>query len=490
MSGRFTLILLALALGLGAYFYFGELRGGEKRQAARTEADRLFHAKAADVSELEVVRGADTLLVARSRDGWEMRRPVGAPADSAGVESALAALLEGKKEEVVEGVAADPVSYGLAPPAAAVTLRSTGAEGESRILLGEYNPTRSFVYATRPGAGEVMLVSASLRRVVDKPPADFRDHSVLSVDVDQVRRFTVREPSWPRELVVEREGERGWRLSGPLSARADAVAVEQTLRQLGSARVKEFVEETPADLAHYGLAAPRLTLRVETKDGAGKILYLGSYDGEKGGHYARREGRSTVFLLPDDATVQSLQRDAAAYRAKTLLDFEQGEVRRIRLAVGDSSWVFARGEEKPPSPGKEEEEDLPPEASWTREDTGAPLETSRVSDFLWNLKRLRFAAVARETVDAPGRYGLEPPALRVSLLDAQGQEIGRLSTGAGVPGKEEVYAMDGTERTLYTVARQAVDPLPRSPQALAAVATTAAADTGAAARPAGAGARP
>lgn len=467
MKGRGTFILLALALALGAYTWFGEVRGGAERAKRKDEEKKVFALAGDSVSALEVTREGETVALRRTADGWTLESPIHAAADRQAVEDALRTLLDARKDTVVEENPGDLAVYGLGDQALEIALRGGGNAASQEVLVGDFNPTRSFVYAMWPGTPKVWLVSAGLRHAVDKGPGDFRDRSVLSIEMDKVRRFEVTRADGAAAVAVERERPEHWRVTSPVACRADRIMVEQTLRQLESARVERYVDETPADPAAYGLAPARLVARVEMEPPAGtRTLRLGRAADSLSGRYARRDDRSPVMLLADDSLVRFLERTADDYRAKTLVDFDQGEVKKVVIAAEDSVWTIVRSE-KEAEGGKKDDPDTPLASIWTRQGANTRVRSEWMSDFLWDVRRLRHTAV----LPPPGALaacGLDQPAFVVRLFGENGAAVGEVRLGAERAGTEERYAMNAAEPDLYTVARSAVASFPLLPDSLTA----------------------
>src|SRR5262245_60258011 len=77
MQARTTLVLLALALALGAWVYFGEIGGDQRREASEKAARRLLDVAAADLSSIEVrSESGEKGRVERRADGWRLVEPL------------------------------------------------------------------------------------------------------------------------------------------------------------------------------------------------------------------------------------------------------------------------------------------------------------------------------------------------------------------------------------------------------------------------------
>ena len=98
MNPRTTGILAIVALLLGAFIYFHEIRGGDTREEAEALAKRLFpdvEANAIQWMELTTTDGHDARLE-RSEGVWRLRRPVEFLAD--GLAVTLASVRLGRSD--------------------------------------------------------------------------------------------------------------------------------------------------------------------------------------------------------------------------------------------------------------------------------------------------------------------------------------------------------------------------------------------------------
>ena len=91
-----TLILLLLALGLGGFVYFYEIRGASQRQEAQSQSEELFAFTEDDVKSFTIKNQAQTLKFEQINSKWQMKEPKDTPASSASVAFLLNLLETGK----------------------------------------------------------------------------------------------------------------------------------------------------------------------------------------------------------------------------------------------------------------------------------------------------------------------------------------------------------------------------------------------------------
>lgn len=333
--GRSTLLWLAVALGLGAYIYFVEM----KREPSDTEPpkDRVFaglEAGTISTMTLRASNGNET-TVERDGAGWRITAPITARADGAEVSSVASNLTSLDISRVVDDAPADLATFGLAEPRLSVAFTTENAT--QTLLLGDRTATGGDLYASIEGQSRVFLIPSWLESSLDRTTFQLRDKAIASLDRAAVDTISII--GTPGTIELRRNGDR-WRMQQPIAVRADAGAVDTLLSRLTSGEMQAIVAEDPATLDVYGLAPPRTAV---TLSGSGERLaqvLIGSESGETAVH-AKDDARSMVFTV--DATLASdLQRPASAYRSKALFDVETTSASQITVTRDETTLTFER----------------------------------------------------------------------------------------------------------------------------------------------------
>jgi hypothetical protein len=323
MRWQTTALLAAILLALGAFYYVYEVRMGPGREQAEARKGRVFSAEPKDVSQIQVTRPGDTVTVRREGEDWQLAEPVKARADRGKVDETVTSVVTAKSDRQIDANPKNLADFGLDKPAADVTL--TLKDGKTLSLqLGARTPTGVWVYAREKDKPPVFTVSDSVLRLATAPVADFRDKTILAFDATSVRGLDVTIGG--ETLAIDHAGS-VWNITQPAARRADADLIGDFLGKLGAARIKEFVAESPASLAPWGLDRPvRLTLvSGRDKDRTTQSLLLGKEDTAKQGVYAMRDGEGSVLLIPQDVWT-ALPKNVAAARSKTLVEVDRDKV--------------------------------------------------------------------------------------------------------------------------------------------------------------------
>ncbi len=440
MSTRTTAILAALLAVLFGAYYFAEVRGGKKDPDA---AVRLFAAKAEDVETLELRTAKGEIRLQRQGDAWRLEQPLQTRGDRSAIAALTGRLVGARAERTLEELPKNPADFGLDKPELVVRFRVRGDSQWRRLEFGGKNPTGAWAYVRVDEKPQVVLVAESLRGDLNKAALDLRDTSVMDVDPAKVTRLVVhRGAQEPLEL---RRGAQ-WEIVRPVKARADEWRASGLVRRVADLKAKEFAPEPAADLKAYGLDKPAVRLELWEKDGvAPKVLALATAKGQPNTLYARHEGSMTVVVL-DPAILNDIPGTAWEIRDRSLFRYANKDVKRVRLAWGGTAVAVEReGETRwrvtEPAPGAADE--------------------PRVTDLLFRLTGLRAEGVAAERPEAVDRYGLDTPALSVTVTRTDGTEVGTLLVGK--EEKEVRYVRIKGEAPVYTVPSKDLKDLPRAP---------------------------
>lgn len=259
------------------------------------------------------------------------------------------------------------------------------------------------------------------------------DARLLPEDLGEVTKVVLTRPDG--RIVLEKAGARDWKVKAPVQVDADAGAVEALLSRVKDASRKTLVanadEVDGAARAKYGLAAPRLTIAVTTKDGETAVAF-GRENAFDGTVYARA-GEGAVGLFPK-TLLSSVDKGLFDLREKRLLRFDDAEVKSLSVELDGGSYRLAR---------------TGPEAWTVRGIAQDRADTATVRTLLSALSGLR--AIAFPTAVAPDglappeatvRVGLDSGAeLTLALAKAKDDASGRLyATGSGVTGVAQVGA--------------------------------------------------
>ncbi|AFZ32861.1 hypothetical protein Glo7428_4418 [Gloeocapsa sp. PCC 7428] len=176
---RTTLILLLLALGLGGFVYFYEIRGATQRQEAEAREQQIFGFTQEQVQALRIQTQGQTLNFERENGRWIMTSPEKTPASNASISYLLDLLVQGRSDRTIQVPANQLTDYGLAKPQATVTVTLNNQQTH-QLNLGNPDFTGNFLYAqvdpgTSPsGNVDLLLVSSNFQNGVNRDLAEWK----------------------------------------------------------------------------------------------------------------------------------------------------------------------------------------------------------------------------------------------------------------------------------------------------------------------------
>ncbi|MEH1931019.1 DUF4340 domain-containing protein [Nostoc sp.] len=180
---RTTLILILLALGLGGFVYFYEIRGATVREEIKEQKQKIFSFGEDDVQSLTVKTKKITLNLERSPKSsnpkWLIKSPISAPANDAIVSYLMDLLVKGKSDSTLSTPAKELGEFALNPPQATINIILKNRQSH-QLLLGKSNFNGRFLYAqTEPAAKpdgniNVLLVSTDFANAVNRELSEWK----------------------------------------------------------------------------------------------------------------------------------------------------------------------------------------------------------------------------------------------------------------------------------------------------------------------------
>lgn len=403
-SGKSLLILLVFAAGLGAYIYFVESQRDLTDPA--TIKPKVFQVEAAKIEEIEIRTPAAEVTTARKEgDVWKIVAPVSADADQSAIGTIATTLETMDIQRDLDENPASVAQYGLEPARASIAFKVSGETAPRRLLLGNKTPTGSDIYARVDGQSKLFLIASYLEDSLNRTTFDLRDKSVLRFARDDLDAISLGAV----ELVRDSND---WRLTAPLRARADAVAVDTAISRVADAQMKSLAplsgaEPTPAELRKYGLDRPQFVATFGAKSNRASLAF-GAKTGDTG-VYARDLSRPLVFVV-EPALLTDLQKEPEDFRVKNVFAFRSFSVREIEVTQAGlvTALVKSAGAVSDANPTGDVWKQTKPAAK--------DLNATAAADFLNTLSSLQadtFAAAAfpsGEDVVVVARFGEGPEA--------------------------------------------------------------------------------
>lgn len=256
----------------------------------------------------------------------------------------------------------------------------------------------------------------------EKKAGEKKEAEAKAFDFDkaQVKRLVLEAQGGRVEL--EKDGD-DWRITAPVTARADKWAAGAIVDKLADLKSREVLAEDRSDLAGFGLDAPSVRVRLGLADGRELLLVVGEENPFDNSLPYLRNDDPRVYLAESGLKLP-LDKGLFDLREKALVTHEDREVQSLEVAVGATRWSVERQGE-----------------NWR---LTAPIQDgadrATVEGLLSRVRNARAKAFVHETApDAAGlkALGLDKP--KASLVFSLGADRARKTLQVGEAGGK-VYA--------------------------------------------------
>jgi hypothetical protein len=430
-----------------AVFVLGESVLREALRPAADFRDRTILAfDAKDVTGFEIVLPEETLAVEGGPAAWRITRPVALPADRETVSEFLDKLAGQKVRDFVAEAPPSRQPYGLERPARVTIHTGKDKDRTSRtLLLGRVDADKKGVYAMRPDEPSVLLLPQEVWNQVPKNVGVLRNKVLVEFEREKLARLELESP---RGSVVVARDKDEWKIVAPALLPADQVEVGALLTKLRDLRAQGFLGEDAAAVSRY-LARPEVRVALVDQAGARTTVLLAPSRETRGGApsaYAGVAGKGPVVLV-DGKAIADLARSVNDLRDRRLLGaLEPRDIKRMRVQAGGQTAVLERSGD----------------TDWRMvEPTRGSASGSKVDDFLYTLRALRWKEIVAPEGTEPARFGLDAPTLEVALYREGGAEI--LTLQVGKREGDLAYVRTKGEPAIYSVEGRALGPAPKVP---------------------------
>ncbi len=446
MNTRTTLFLAVLLAIVGGLALWDHYKGASTEQRV-SRSKRVIEFDPKDITGIELVRSNQTIVLEKSGDLWDLKKPLAARADASAVNAILDELEFAERTRSIAGKELEGVSladYGLDTPALRVTLR--GKKQPITLLVGRETPTKDALYLQVEGRKEVCVVRKSIAERFGQTVESLRSRAAIEFTPSAVTRLEINAAGRVIELarapavtnVVSR-----WTLTRPLVARADQDKVSELLSDLEELRIQDFVSEDPKDVHTYGLDEPEREVTVFSGD-TGKTLVLGkplTNDASK--VYAKLKAANSIFTVSADAA-KKFAAPVNDLRDRRVLAFDDEAVAGIEILRGADAIRLTHATN-----------------GWT---LTAPValaaDDGAIRQFLRDLGELRATEFVADVAPDLDRYGLAVPATTVSLLGDGTNLVAQLLVGGLDAGNALRFVKRTDEPFVYGVETNALDRIP------------------------------
>jgi len=343
MKFRGTFILLILAIALGSFTYFYEIRGGKSREEAEEKAKKVFDLKENGIDSIEIHRpGVEALKLEKSDSGdWSIASPIKARADSGAVETLTWQLAEFQFLQVAAEETTDLAPFGLTTPEMRVNFAAAGKN--YNIIFGADTRIGFDAYFMVEGDAKVYVAGRSTKQALDKHAADLRDKRVVAFDRADLVGMTI--VTGESTIAFERD-ETDWRITKPREMDADDNMLQGLVDQLSTLEAEEFIPDVVAKTQYPGAPDMEITLIIGEKERASKkISFKLIENGEK--VLAQPDGEAWAYKISTTVLLSDAGQPAESFRERRVLKFDRFDLREIVVARdGDDNRIGLAKDDK------------------------------------------------------------------------------------------------------------------------------------------------
>ncbi|MFC2158830.1 DUF4340 domain-containing protein [Acidobacteriota bacterium] len=390
MKFKTTAILFAVFVVLLAFVLLFDSKGTDEDDTS----GKLVALSSEDVESIEFKSLEDTLSFKKNENGeWQITSPIQAQGDKNEVDRLAGDFADLTFDRIVEEEVTDLKKYGI--PDKEVTLLFKDKPEPVKILIGMENPLDNSLFAKRSDDTKVVLLSSSVKSLLDKKLFDFRKKDIFTFDTAAVQSANISSPDqkWQAE---KREGD--WWLKTPIEALAQSGEITSLLSSLSSIKAAEFLteEKTPEKLIEFGLDKPDYTvslkLPIENQELTFKLH-------KKDDNIYVTTDQSTKMIRTEDTVLENLDKKFEEFRSRDVADFYSWEVNKVSIIQGESALTVVKSDE----------------GNWNfGPANGESADKDKIEGLVRKLDSLEAESFIDSPTDLKG-YGLDPPQFKIKL---------------------------------------------------------------------------
>jgi hypothetical protein len=337
MSYKTTIIIAVLLAIVGAYAYFYEYKGGEKKEQAKEKEKTLIEVKKEDVTGIQIHmdQGESIVITPAGKDAWQITKPLQTRADESTVERILSAFENLKYKEIIDEKPSDLAQYELKPPHETVRIQTK--KGDKTVLVGAKNPVDNVYYIQVNNDPRVYLAESGISDVATTSLQDLRDKKLTDFSADKVQSLSLKTD----KLDLQFQRQNGiWKMEKPMDSPASDSEVTSLLSSLESLRATKFVDQPSSDLSQYGLNSPIATVELSLEKGLHQKIQFGKTATDT---YVQIEGNPSIAAV-GDALNATFDKKLEDWREKKVFLFNRFDVDEFQVKLGAQTYSFKKGE--------------------------------------------------------------------------------------------------------------------------------------------------
>ncbi len=281
-----TLVRLAGALGVVVVLWLLAvlLRSGGDELPRGTVVGPVV---AEQVDRVEILGAADSIVFARSGNGWLVN---GFAGDTALMREFLTSLGMDVTGEIVAQSSSSHARMGVVDSAAKRLRVLRGGEAVVDLFVGNRGRAYQTAYARKVEDDTVYLLEGELIGAMDRTVTAWRDKTIVAIPADQIGVMTIQRGGASYRLVA---GENGWTFGDGSPIDSASVARLRDRFNPLSAQGASFATPEQADTLDFRAADRRITLERSAGDTLATLLFRETAND----FFVKRADHPMVFVL-------------------------------------------------------------------------------------------------------------------------------------------------------------------------------------------------
>lgn len=261
----------------------------------------------------------------------------------------------------------------------------------------------------------------------DPTDADAKD-KVFTVEASSIDEVTIKSESG--DVTTLAKGGTDWQMLKPVETKPDSAEISGLTTNLSTLTVQRVIDESPADLAEYGLDKPRVEVAFKAA-GQTRTLQIGRKTPPATDLYAKLADQPRVFLIPSHLDT-TFNRTTFDLRDKTVLSLARDGADALTVTTPERTIKFAKQD-----------------AEWRiTEPVQARADFAAVDGLVSRLHTLQMKSIIAPEAKNLAEYGLDKPQATVQI--GSGSSAATLLVGkAGEEGV--VFAKDQSRPAVLTI---------------------------------------
>ena len=444
MRFKGTAALAVVFIGIVLYYFLIDLPSEKREKEEKNRLEKVILFDSENVKAISFIKEENTVELKRlGADEWQVTAPVDAKGDSPAVSDFLSFLNNLTFTRVVEESPKNFSTFGLDTPNLKVILSMNDGKTKG-IRVGENHPMGNKVYLAQLN-GERVLTADITRDRLDQKVYDLRDKTILDFKTPQINKIELIRD---KKTLTLKKNEHSWQLiEEETTTKGNESEITNLLNTIQTARIEQFVEEQPEQLASYGLNNSKLTVKLTTlKANEPLTLFIGKKS--EHGFYAKTLSKKNIFVINQSLFDALNNRQLVDFLNKSLVEFNDDDLSKVTLRMGDSRVDLIR-----------DKKDL---QKWTMvKPVDMKANTATINSLLFDLKNTRIVQFIKTNAKNSKMFGMEQPEKEISLTYKNG-ETWTLKLGGQTSNADHYFAQRSDEETVFTLQKSSIESIFRS----------------------------